>query len=208
MVAVRADEATVRGHLRAGSGVSVAALNGPSSVVLSGDKHQLEAVVGSLREAGVTVARLGVSHAFHSALMEPVLAPFEERFRAVTLRPPRIPLISNLTGGPVGAEIVEPEYWLRQLRQPVRFADGIRRLADDGISILLEVGPGTTLIGLARETLGATAPGGTGPLLVSSLARGQEDTEVLLMSLGRLWARGVGRSGNERCGHDRRHGPT
>jgi acyl transferase domain-containing protein len=194
MLAVRADEATARSHVRAGSGISVAALNGPNSVVLSGDQRQLEAVAESLRQAGVTAVRLGVSHAFHSALMEPMLAPFEHCFRAATLRLPRIPLISNLTGGPIGADVVDPEYWLRQLRQPVRFADGIRRLAEDGISIFLEVGPGTTLTGLARETLaplGTGSPAGQAPLLVSSLARGREDSEVLLTALGQLWVRGA-----------------
>jgi acyl transferase domain-containing protein/NAD(P)-dependent dehydrogenase (short-subunit alcohol dehydrogenase family)/acyl carrier protein len=191
MLAVRADETTARNHLRAGSRTSVAALNGPNSVVLSGDEHQLEAVAASLRQSGVTTVRLGVSHAFHSALMEPVLAPFESCFRAVTLRPPRIPLISNLTGAPIGADVVDPEYWLRQLRQPVRFADGIRRLADDGISIFLEVGPGTTLSGLARETIGPPDASGAGPLIVSSLARRCDDSEVLLSALGQLWARGA-----------------
>ena len=190
MLAVRTDEATARGHLRAGSGISVAALNGPNSVVLSGDERQLEAVAASLREAGVTTVKLGVSHAFHSALMEPVLAPFEACFRSVTLQSPRIPLISNLTGAPIGGDVVDPEYWLRQLRQPVRFADGIRRLADDGVSIFLEVGPGTTLSALARETLGAGA-GTTAPLLVSSLARGRDDSEVLLSALGQVWVRGA-----------------
>jgi acyl transferase domain-containing protein len=190
MMAVRADEATARSHMRSGSGISVAALNGPNSVVLSGDERQLEAVAASLRHAGVTTVKLGVSHAFHSALMEPVLAPFESCFRAVTLRPPTIPLVSNLTGKPIGADVVDPEYWLRQLRQPVRFADGIRHLAQDGVSIFLEVGPGTTLSALSRETVGGA--GGDGPLLVSSLARGREDSEVLLSALGQVWVRGVG----------------
>ena len=177
--------------MRSGSGISVAALNGPNSVVLSGDERQLEAVAASLRQAGVTTVKLGVSHAFHSALMEPVLAPFEGCFRAVTLRPPTIPLVSNLTGKPIGADIVDPEYWLRQLRQPVRFADGIRYLAEDGVSIFLEVGPGTTLSALARETVGVSGAGGSGPLLVSSLARGREDSEVLLSALGQVWVRGA-----------------
>jgi acyl transferase domain-containing protein len=191
MLAVRANETTARNHLRAGSGISVAALNGPNSVVLSGEERQLDAVAASLRQSGVTTVRLGVSHAFHSALMEPVLAPFESCFRAVTLRPPSIPLVSDLTGAPIGADVVDPEYWLRQLRQPVRFADGIRRLADDGISIFLEVGPGTTLSGLARETLESPDASGAGPLIVSSLARHREDSEVLLSALGQLWVRGA-----------------
>ena len=78
------------------------------------------------------------------------------------------------------------------MRQPVRFADGIRHLADDGVSIFLEVGPGTTLSALARETIGAGGAGpAAGPLLVSSLARGAEDSEVLLSSLGQVWVRGA-----------------
>ncbi|MCC7367457.1 MAG: SDR family NAD(P)-dependent oxidoreductase [Chloroflexi bacterium] len=191
MLAVRADEATARRHVRIGSRVSVAALNSPSSVVLSGDAAQLDAIAAALREDGVQSVRLGVSHAFHSALMEPVLAPFERCFAGVRLQAPRIPLISNVTGRPATGDIVDPEYWLRQLRQPVRFSEGIRSLAAAGITVFLEVGPAATLTGLTRETVEAIGTMGDRPLMLSSLVRGRDDREAILAALAEVWVRGA-----------------
>ncbi|MDL2082289.1 acyltransferase domain-containing protein, partial [Streptomyces sp. GXMU-J15] len=105
-------------------GVDVAAVNGPSSMVLSGPEEAIEAVRERLTAAGIKSRRLKVSHAFHSALMEPMLADFEQVAAAITYAAPRIPLVSNLTGAIAAEDIRTPAYWVRHVREAVRFADG------------------------------------------------------------------------------------
>ncbi|MEC3917834.1 SDR family NAD(P)-dependent oxidoreductase [Nocardia sp. CDC160] len=125
-------------------GVSIAAVNGPNSVVLSGDEEAVVAVVGDRK-----AKRLSVSHAFHSARMEPMLDEFRAVAARLTYHPPRIPLVSNLTGRPVVE--IDAEYWVRHVREAVRFADGMQYLTDSGARTFLELGPDGTLTAMGQE---------------------------------------------------------
>jgi acyl transferase domain-containing protein len=190
MSAVAAGEAEVRGMLSAG--LSLAAVNAPEWCVVSGPEEEVAALHRSLDERGRASHRLHTSHAFHSAMMNPVLEAFEDVVRGVELRRPEIPFISNLTGTWMTEEqATSPAYWVDHLRQTVRFADGVRELLKEPNCVLLEVGPGHTLSGLARQSNDAEAPrpvisSGRGP-------QAQEtDTASLLSAAGNLWLLGVG----------------
>ncbi|RSM38919.1 polyketide synthase, partial [Amycolatopsis balhimycina DSM 5908] len=152
MVAVGAAEDVVA-PLLAGRAdeVAIAAVNGPASVVLAGVEPVVLEIAEVLRENGNRVKRLPVSHAFHSPLMEPVLAEFRSVLAGVEFAEPRIPLVSNVTGALVTAEVCDPEYWVRHVREPVRFADGVAAMRDAGVSVFVELGPGTGLASMVHE---------------------------------------------------------
>jgi acyl transferase domain-containing protein/NADPH:quinone reductase-like Zn-dependent oxidoreductase/NADP-dependent 3-hydroxy acid dehydrogenase YdfG/acyl carrier protein len=174
MLAVAASEQEVAeasgGHVE---GVSLAAVNGPSSVVLSGDEGALSELVARWR-GRFRVKRLNVSHAFHSALMDDMLEEFREVCEQVSYSAPRIPLVSNVSGALAGAEeLCDPAYWVSHVRECVRFAEGIATLADAGVSRFLEVGPDAVLSLLAGECLDGEAE--QHALLLSTLRAGQED---------------------------------
>jgi acyl transferase domain-containing protein len=157
MAAVFAEEKAVA-ELIAGlsAEVGIAAVNGPASVVVSGSERGVATVVERAGARGVKSKRLNVSHAFHSPLMEPVLAEFRALVSAQRASAPTIPLLSNLTGGELtAAQAADPDYWCRHLREPVRFADSLRWLLDRNHKVFLEVGPGSTLLGLAQQSIPA-----------------------------------------------------
>ena len=176
--------------------VSLAAVNAPGLSVLSGPDATIERVEGALAGWSIPTRRLHTSHAFHSAMMDPILAGFEQLVTEVALASPAIPFVSTLTGDWVDGAMREPTYWSGQLRSTVRFADALAAvLSSDGPvgsePVLLEVGPGATLATFAAETTRASAQR---PLCVTTLpAPGDRrpDTEVVLESLGQLWASGV-----------------
>ncbi|MCX5380982.1 type I polyketide synthase [Streptomyces sp. NBC_00091] len=152
MVAVEAPEEEVRALLT--PGVDIAAVNGPQSVVISGTETAVLDTAAHLAAAGHRTKRLKVSHAFHSLLMEPML----DRFRAVVARlafhPPAIPVVSNVTGRIATAEeLGSPEYWVRHVRQTVRFHDGVRTLADHGVTTFVELGPDGVLTAMGQNCL-------------------------------------------------------
>ncbi|MER6256115.1 type I polyketide synthase [Streptomyces sp. NPDC001584] len=152
MYAVQAAEEDVRGFLT--DKVCLAAVNGPSSVVLSGAGEAVAAVAARLAADGRKTTRLRVSHAFHSVLMEPMLDEFRQVLEAVAYSEPRIPVISNLTGRPAApGELTSPRYWLRHVREAVRFADGVGALAELGVESCLELGPDPVLTAMARDSL-------------------------------------------------------
>jgi amino acid adenylation domain-containing protein/non-ribosomal peptide synthase protein (TIGR01720 family) len=182
-----------------GGGLCLAAVNAPSRTTVSGPGEAVAALEQQLGERGVSTRRVATSHAFHSGMMEPVLAPFRAEIGKVRLQPPRIPFLSNLTGTWIRPEeATDPEYWLRHLRQPVRFAAGIEELLAEPDSLLLEIGPGETLTGLVRQH-----PAAASRAVFSVLPgkRGAAAGNPLLPALGRLWREGVavdwagGRSG-------------
>ncbi|MET9606153.1 SDR family NAD(P)-dependent oxidoreductase [Streptomyces sp. NPDC006512] len=152
MIAVEATEDEVTPLLT--DRVSVAAVNGPRSVVVSGDADAAEHIAEALRARGRRTKRLPVSHAFHSPLMDGMLDAFREAAEAVSYAPPVIPIVSNLTGASVTAEeICTADYWVRHVREAVRFHDGIRGLAALGVTTFVEVGPGGVLTALAQDCL-------------------------------------------------------
>uniref|UniRef100_UPI00099E9ED5 type I polyketide synthase n=1 Tax=Streptomyces torulosus TaxID=68276 RepID=UPI00099E9ED5 len=171
--------------------VAIASVNGPRSVVISGARDAVLAVAAGFEAKGRRTVRLRVGHAFHSPLVEPMLDDFRRAAEKVTFRPPRIPVVSAVTGRLAGAEeLCSPEYWVRHARLPVRFADTVRWLGDNGVSAFLEVGPHPTLITTAEDCL----PGpenGTAPLFTAATRAGEPEPETLLSAVARLHVRGA-----------------
>ncbi|MFI7434074.1 type I polyketide synthase [Micromonospora haikouensis] len=185
MLAVGAAEAEVRAL--AGDGVDVAAVNGPRAVVLSGPVAELEVIAGRCAEKGWRVKRLPVSHAFHSRLMEPMLAEFRAVLTGLDWRAPRLPIVSNVTGRIVEAgEITDPGYWVRHVREAVRFGDAVATLHGLGVASFVEVGPDATLTAMAADT-----PAERPVHLVAALRRDQLDTTALVTALARLHVTGT-----------------
>ncbi|MER7765174.1 type I polyketide synthase, partial [Streptomyces sp. NPDC097619] len=164
MAAVEAEPEEVEASLAAFAGrLAVAAVNGPRSVVVSGELTAIEEWLPQWE--GRRTTRLRVSHAFHSPLMEPMLAEFRALAEGLSFQQPKLPVVSNLTGGLVTAELTEPAYWVDHVREAVRFADGVRTLAAEGVTRFVEIGPGAVLTALARQTLGEDTEAVFAPVL-------------------------------------------
>ncbi|MBL3671731.1 type I polyketide synthase, partial [Streptomyces sp. M2CJ-2] len=193
-VAVTAAEADVRPLL--GPGVDIAAVNGPSSVVVSGEREAVADIVSRLVERGVRTRGLRVSHAFHSPLMEPMLDRYREVLESVEYAAPRVSVVSGVSGAVASVEeLCSPEYWVRQVREAVRFADGVRTLADMGVRTALELGPDAVLSALARECLAAEGAddfgGEDGVVFASALRRERGEEAELLGAVATAYTRGA-----------------
>jgi acyl transferase domain-containing protein/acyl carrier protein len=189
MVAVFAEEERVRAALAgAGGEVCVAAVNGPQHTVVSGRSERLEAVLAPLAAEGIRLEKLTVSHAFHSALMEPMLAEFRRVAGQVAFRRPEIPMVSNVTGEFASAAIASAEYWVEHVLRPVQFAAGMRRLGGGDYGALLEIGPHPVLLGMGQQCV---TENGNGRLWLASLRRGVPEWRQMLLSLGRLYVAGA-----------------
>ncbi|MFE7740875.1 SDR family NAD(P)-dependent oxidoreductase [Nocardia sp. NPDC057455] len=167
------------------SAVSIAGYNGPAQVVVAGPRSALDPLREKLSADGIRTAELTVSHAFHSAAMDPILDDLAAAAAGVRMTDPEIPLVSNLTGVPLRSGELTAEYWARHARQPVRFAQGIRAMAELGIGDFLEIGPHPTLSALGGRVLGDSAR------FVASLRRGRGDRETMMTALGQLYVAGV-----------------
>ncbi len=211
MVAIGASEEEVEGSFEALDGwearVAVAAVNAPGSVVISGDEDAVLELEGMWAQRGARTRRLRVSHAFHSPRMDGMLTEFERAVEGVVFSEPRIPVVSNVTGEVTSAELCDPGYWVRHVRETVRFADGIGWLRGEGVGCFLELGPDGVLSAMVQECVegehaardsaaGAEAIGSggleRGVVAVPVLRRGRGEARSLFAGLGRAWVRGVG----------------
>uniref|UniRef100_UPI0004BEDF12 type I polyketide synthase n=1 Tax=Spirillospora albida TaxID=58123 RepID=UPI0004BEDF12 len=188
MAAIQATEDEVSAELAAAGGtLALAAVNGPDSVVVSGDAGAVLALAARWRERGRKTRRLAVSHAFHSARMEPMLDGFRRVAEGIAYAAPDVPVVSNVTGGVADpAEIATPDYWVRHVRATVRFQDGARTLAEHGATRFVEVGPDAVLLSMVRDCL---PPGGGAFVPVARADRPEE--RALAAALAELDVRGV-----------------
>ncbi|MET8877588.1 SDR family NAD(P)-dependent oxidoreductase [Nocardia sp. NPDC004604] len=182
MVAIGASETDVLPLL--GGGVSIAAVNGPSSVVLSGVEVDVVAVVDACAERGWRTHRLRVSHAFHSVLMEPMLVEFASAIEGLAFGRPSIPLVSTVTGTQVTDEMSDPSYWVGQVRDTVRFADAVTAMAGVGVSRFAEVGPDAVLTPMVAQTLGDATT-------VAVTRRGHADAATVSNAVAGLFVAGA-----------------
>jgi amino acid adenylation domain-containing protein len=189
MLSVRLSESELltrlNGHL------SLAAVNAPSLCVVAGPFEALDEMERQLSAEGIAYRRLVTSHAFHSAMMDPILEPFIDLVKRVKLNAPNTPYVSGVTGTWImEEEATDPSYWARHFRQAVRFSAGVTELKKNPNGILLEVGPGNVLATLARQHAGASAD----QTIVSSLSdgySGEGDSASLMNALGSLWLEGM-----------------
>jgi acyl transferase domain-containing protein len=169
-------------------GISLAASNAPNLSVVSGDSETIAHLHRQLTDKGINCRLLHTSHAFHSAMMEPIVARFEEAVSRISLQPPTLPLISNVTGTwMTAAEAIDPSYWANHLRQTVQFAGGVAELLKQPGAVFLEVGPSRTLSTLVRQQV-------HDQLILTSIRHPkvpESDIAFLLGTLGRLWLVGV-----------------
>ena len=187
MLAVRLPEAELAPWLP--PGLSIAAINSPNLCVVSGPGEAVAELEKQLTAQGVAAKALPTSHAFHSAMMDPVVKPFTALLRQVRLSAPQIPYVSNVTARWVTeSEATDPVYWAGHVRQPVRFAEGAAELLKDPRRILLEVGPGQTLFQLVRQH---PARHDEQPVIATSGSARDQELSNLLAALGRLWLAGA-----------------
>ncbi|MDI2130936.1 type I polyketide synthase [Yinghuangia seranimata] len=186
MFAVEASEAEIlRDDLP--DGVAVAGVNGPSSVVLSGPEDATAFAAATWRGRGRRTKRLAVNRAFHSALMDPMLAAFGRVAERVTYAAPRIPIVSNLTGRLAAAdELTSPAYWVRHVRESVRFADGVAWLHGQGVTGYVELGPGGTLAAMIERCLDDPAV-----MVTPALRTDRTEPEAAMTALARAHVHGV-----------------
>jgi microcystin synthetase protein McyG len=187
MVAVLADETQVTSSIAPYKDeVSIAAINGPQNIVISGKQKAIETIIATFNRAGIKTKALTVSHAFHSPLMEPMLAEFKRIAAQISYAKPQMALCSNLTGQMATEEIATPDYWCHHLREPVKFAANLATLKQNGYNCFIEIGPKPTLLGMGRQCLADDAE-----ILLPSLRPEQSDWQALLHSLGELYVQGV-----------------
>jgi len=191
MLAVPLSETDVRQWLA--PALSLAAVNAEKRCVISGTSPDIAALQQKLQAQGIDSRPLHTSHAFHSHLMEPILATFTEKLHGIRLAPPVLPYLSNLSGTWIDpAQATDPDYWVNHLRQTVRFADNLQALFEQEADIFLEVGPGQTLSALARQHAGHSQRF----TVLPSLPRPNDnqhnaETSQVLLTFGQLWANGV-----------------
>ncbi|MGW2388655.1 type I polyketide synthase [Streptomyces lydicamycinicus] len=196
MIAVRAPEDVVL-PLLSGQ-VSIAAVNGPEAVVLSGAEAAVTELAATLADKGYRTKQLRVSHAFHSPLMDPVLDEFRTVAESLTYAEPGIPVVSNLTGRLAEPDqLRDPGYWVRHVREAVRFHDGMQALHTEGLDTFLELGPGGVLSAMGQESL----PGGE---FLPALRKDRAEDEALLQALAGAYVRGATVDWLPLCGGGRR----
>lgn len=188
MVSILASKAEVMPFLANVDDVTIGAINGPESVVISGGHANVDRVATEIAAAGFKTRKLAIPVAAHSALLDPVLDSFTAAVRKVKLAPPQCTVISSMTGKQVTNELIDPAYWRQHLRNTVRFADGIKTLHELGCTVFLEIGPQSTLLGISKQAINQPSPT---THHLPSLEEGQSDWQRMLTTLGELYNCGV-----------------
>nr|WP_276207677.1 type I polyketide synthase [Paludifilum halophilum] len=202
MLSVSLDEEELKPYLH--EDLSLAAVNAPTLCVVSGPDPAIRELAQQLSEEGREYRLLHTSHAFHSSMMEPVLDRWEAAVAELKLNRPETPYISNVSGTWIrDEEAVDPRYWAKQLREPVRFMDGLHTLMDDVDPFFIEVGPGNTLSTFVRST-GEQAGTSAVVHLVRHPRENVPDHYHLMLKLGRLWLNGVSIDWNGFYGDEQR----
>ncbi|WP_406674800.1 type I polyketide synthase [Nonomuraea sp. N2-4H] len=189
MAAIGCGEDEIASVLARYDQVAIAAVNAPGAVVVSGAAAQVDEVVAWAREQGHRTRPLRVSHAFHSPLMEPMLAEFEQVVTKLTLRRPELAVVSNVSGDLAGEEITEPSYWVEHVRRPVRFADSVTTLHEQGVTCFIEAGPDAQLTPMIEQTL--TQHEEPASQVVALLRRDRDESAHLITGLGQAWTSGT-----------------
>ncbi|MEJ2538831.1 MAG: amino acid adenylation domain-containing protein [Gemmatimonadota bacterium] len=172
-----------------GSGLDLAAVNGPEQCTVSGPQEAIDRLAVELEDAGIDARIVPIDIAAHSSLVDPLLEPFERYLRSVALKPPAIPFLSNRTGTWItDAEATDPAYWAAHLRATVRFGDNVRTVLEQGRPFFLVVGPGRILSSLVKLADPAVAPRVSATLRHPS--EEMEDTQALLTAVARFWVAG------------------
>src|SRR5579864_2687782 len=191
MTGVMLPETQLNSLLASIGGISMAAVNGPSACVVSGPEEAITELEHLLAQGGVLYRRIHISHACNSSMMDPILQEFRNAARNVKLHPPDVPCISNLSGTWAAVELTDPEYWVRNVRQTVRFADGVTELLNQPQRILLEVGPGRSLSSTIAQYPGRGSEHVILPSLPHPKNDSQGDFELALTTLAQLWLEGL-----------------
>ena len=187
MAAVYAGRERVESAIASSNAVSVAAINGPEIIVISGDGNQIEAILQRLSREGIKSKELAVSHAFHSPLVNSVLDEFEKVASKVQYSDPTMGFVSNVTGELADARLIgRANYWRRHAREPVQFAAAVKKLEEQGVKVFLELGPNPVLLGMARRCLKDEKQ-----LWLPSLRSGRGDWMQMLESLQVLYVAGA-----------------
>mgnify|MGYP002139402607 CR=1 FL=1 len=186
MMTVGAGEREVEEELEGYQGkVVIAAVNAEDAVVIAGEKEEVREVGERLEKKGIRVKRLEVSHAFHSARMEPMMEEYRREAEKIEYGKKKIPMVSTVSGREAGEEVETAEYWVRQVREAVRFWEATKTLKREGVEEYLEVGPRGVLVGLIRESGGEAEP-----VRLASMRSGRGESEGMLEALGGYYVGG------------------
>lgn len=191
MAAIKMTEVDVKARIQNHSGLTIASINGPQSVVVAGDMESIDKLIGELTSAEEEVKKLRVSHAFHSSLVDPMVKPFQKVASGIRFGKLKIPVISNITGSYTDAEAMgNAAYWCDHIQKPVRFFDGLSHLIADGFDTFIEIGPKPTLSALGH-TIADELDLSTSCEWLPSMRYHSEARDQMLQSLGHLYVLGV-----------------
>ena len=187
MAAVFADEARVRQAIAVHPGLSIAAINGPENTVVAGPAREIDTLLASLALRRIRTRRVPTRHAFHSALMEPLLGDIERAASALACRAPRLPLVSSATGRWAASEdVADVRFWSRRIRESVRFSDGLSMLHAHGYRAFVEIGPHPVLLSIASRCLPEA-----GLIRVPALRRDEDDLAVTAKGFATVFVNGI-----------------
>ncbi|MEA1966956.1 MAG: acyltransferase domain-containing protein, partial [Thermodesulfobacteriota bacterium] len=209
MLSIPLDESQVKEKISTyAQDLVIATINGPESIVVSGQSPSIEKLKKALADEGIEAKSLRVSHAFHSPMMDPMIDHFKEEASSINYNEPTLPIYSNLTGNSIADKIAEPGYWVKHVKYPVKFSSGMEMLLKDGYKVFVEIGPKPILCALGSDIAENienmnSFPGAANAnqyIWLPSLRYGHDAWSRMLESLGQLWVKGFDINWNELYG--------